>query len=157
QQTIQWRTSKDSVAAAVPGLNDVLLKMGQHVYGTPVLFNQWGSANAISATRPCFVLASGRLRVGTAGLDTATLNMYLSDPNFAYHTNDTLRIRVLEGATVLLDRDFTALGLGRQSTNSLGRVLFTVRSLSDTATTTNRIGRFYYSSSSGRLSLGLSG
>jgi hypothetical protein len=156
-QTVLWNNARDSIAAAVPGLNDVALSMGQHVFRTPVLFNNVGSANPFSATRPCFVLASGRLKAGSAGLDTATLSMLLSDPFFGYHTNDTLRIRILQGATVLVDRDFTALGMGSQITNSLGRVLYTVRSRLDTGTTTNRIGLFYYSSSSGRLLLLLSG
>lgn len=157
KQTVEWKTAKDSIAAAVPGLNDVILKMGQHIYRTPVAFNEKGSATALSAVRPCFVLANGRLKAGNPGLDSATLSMYLSDPNFAYHTNDTLRIRVLEGATVLVDRDFTALGQVKQSTNSLGKVIFAVKSSRDTASVTNRIGKFSYSNASGRLLLSLSG
>jgi hypothetical protein len=156
RQTLQWKTAKDTIPAVVPGLNDVILNMGQRIYRTPVLFNANGGANATAAVRPCFVLATGRLKAGTASLDAALLSMFLSDPNFAYHTNDTLRVRILEGATVLVDRDFTALGQVKQFTNTLGKVIFTVRSRLDTATPTNRIGRFYYTSSTGKLSLSLS-
>ncbi len=156
RQTLQWRTAKDTIAATVPGLNDVVLTMGAYVYRTPVAFNQVGSASPISAARPCFVLANGRMKVGNAGLDNALVNMLLSDPNLVYHTNDTLRIRVLEGTTVLVDRDFTALGQGKPFTNRLGKIIFTVRTRRDTATT-NRIGRFNYSNTNGRLLLSLSG
>jgi hypothetical protein len=156
KQTVQWKTGKDSLEAAVPGLNEVVLRMGQRIYRTPVFFNEKGGANPISAVRPCFVLANSKLKAGNAGLDTATLNMFLSDPNFSYQTNDTLRVRVLEGATVLVDRDFTALGQGQQSTNSLGNLLFTVKALSDTATT-NRISKFSYRNTNGKLLLSLSG
>jgi len=156
RQTLQWRTAKDSIAATVPGLNDVFLSMGQHIYRTPVSFDQTGSAKATSAVRPCFVLARGRLKVGAAGSDTATLSMLLSDPAFAYQTNDTLRIRILQGTTALVDRDFSALGQVHESTNRLGQVLVTMRALRDTATA-NRLRQFSFRSSTGNLSLSLSG
>jgi len=156
KQTIQWKTGKDSLAATVPGLYEVVLKMGQQIYRTPVRFNEKGVANPISAVRPCFVLEKGKLKVGNAGLDSATLNMLLSDASLVYQTNDTLRIRVLQGATVLVDRDFTALGQGQQSTNSLGELIFTVKASSDTATT-NRISKFSYKSAIGKIPLSLSG
>jgi hypothetical protein len=156
QQTIQWKTSKDSIAATIPGLHDVVLRMGQQSYRTAVHFNEKGGANPISAVRPCFVLAKGKLKIVDAGADSATLNMLLSDASFVYQTNDTLRIRILEGATVLVDRDFTALGQVRQSTDSLGKLVFNVKTLPDLATT-NRISKFSYLSSNGKLTLALSG
>jgi hypothetical protein len=156
KQTIQWKTGQDSIAATVPALYQVVLKMGEHSYRTAVRFNENGGANALSAVRPCFVLAKGTLKVGNAGLDTAKLNLLLSADSFVYQTNDTLRIQILEGATVLVDRDFTALGQVQHSINSLGKLIFTVKALSDTVTT-NRISRFSYRSSNGMLSLSLSG
>jgi hypothetical protein len=67
-----------------------------------------------------------------------------------------LRIRLLQDATVLVDRDFTALGVGLQTTDKFGKLVFTVKTLPDTATT-NRIGKFSYSSAKGKLALALSG
>ncbi|HXI50446.1 MAG TPA: hypothetical protein VNH84_03055, partial [Candidatus Saccharimonadales bacterium] len=67
-----------------------------------------------------------------------------------------LRIRLLQDTTVLVDRDFTALGVGLQSTNSSGKLVFTVKSLSDTSTT-NRVGKLSYKSTKGKLALSLSG
>jgi hypothetical protein len=155
RQLLQWRSSHDSIAATVPGLQDVALTMGSQVYRTTVTFDESGSANGLSSVRPCFVLAKGRLRLGKTGLDSATLGMLLSDASFVYQTGDTLRIRLLEGTTVLVDRDFTALGVGQQNTNRDGKIIFTVKTLADTATT-NRIRKFSYSSANGKLSLALS-
>ena len=156
KQLFHWKSSRDSIAATVPGLQNVAFTMGSQVYRTTVLFDASGSANGLSSVRPCFVLARGTLRVRKADLDSATLGMLLSDASFLYQTGDTLRIRLLEGTTVLVDRDFTALGVGEQITNNDGKVVFTVKTLADTATT-NRIGKFSYRSANGKLSLALSG
>ena len=82
--------------------------------------------------------------------------MLLSNPSFVYQTGDTLRIRLLEGTTVLVDRDFTAVGVGEQTTNNDGELVFTVKTLPDPATT-NRIVKFSYRSAKGKLLLALSG
>ena len=157
-QTLQWRSSRDNIAATVPGLYEVGLSLGSQFYSTAVRFNASGSANALSAVRPCFVLQTGRLVVGkTNNTDSATLGMLLSDASFVYQTNDTLRIRLLEDTNVLVDRDFTALGRVHVSTNSLGKLVFAVHTVPDpAATTTNRISQFSYSSANGRLLLALS-
>jgi hypothetical protein len=155
KQTIQWKTGKDSIAATVPGLYEVVLRMGSHSYRTAVHFDVNGGANAISAVRPCFVLEKGKLNVGNAGADSATLSLLLSDASFVYKTNDTLRIRLLEGATVLVERDFTALGQGQQSIDKFGKLVFSVKSLLD-ASTQNQIRRFSYSSAKGKMLVALS-
>jgi hypothetical protein len=130
--------------------------MGAQSYRTTVRFNASGSANALSSVRPAFVLAKATLRAGRAGLDSAILGLLLSDASFVYQTGDTLRIRLLQGATVLVDRDFTALGVGQQATDKFGKLVFTMKTPRDTATT-NRIGKFSYNSAKGKLSLTLSG
>jgi len=106
--------------------------------------------------RPAFVLAKGKLSVGNAGSDSATLGMLMSDASFLYNTGDTLRIRLLEGATVLVDRDFTALGVGQSGTDKNGRLVFTLKSVADTEVA-NVIKKFSYSSAKGKLALALSG
>jgi hypothetical protein len=156
KQVFQWKSGHDSIAATVPGWHNVVLNLGSEAFRTTVRFDQKGSANAFSSVRPCFVLAKGRLRVGQAGLDSALLGLLLSDASFVYETGDTLRIRLLQDTTVLVDRDFTALGVGLQSTNSSGKLVFTVKSLSDTSTT-NRVGKLSYKSTKGKLALSLSG
>ena len=155
KETLQWKTSKDSIAASVPGLYEVALTMGSQYFRTAVQFDAKGNANAMSAVRPCFVVANGNLRVSGASADSATLGMLLSDASFVYQTNDTLRIRLLESTNVLVDRDFTALGVVKVSTNKLGQFVFNVHTLPDAATT-NRISKFSYNSARGVLLLAMS-
>jgi hypothetical protein len=156
KQTLRWKFSHDTLEATVPGLQDVVLILGSKSYRTTVLFDENGSAKALASVRPCFVIAKGQLRVRSADPDSATLAMLLSDPGFIYQTGDPLRLRLLQGATVLLDRDFTALGAGQQSTNKDGKVVFTVKTTTDTETA-NRISKFSYVSATGKLSVVLAG
>ena len=155
KQSLSWKTSNDSLAATVPGIQMVVLKMGSRSYRTDVRFDTKGTATANSAVRPSFVLTKGKLSVGNAGSDSATLGVLLSDASFLYNTGDTLRIRLLEGATVLVDRDFTALGVGQSSTDKSGRLVFTLKTLADTEVT-DVIQKFSYNSGKGKLSLALS-
>ena len=157
KQTLQWKTSKDTIGATVPGLYEVGLSLGSQSYRTAVQFGATGSATAFSALRPCFVLQTGSLKVGTTNnTDSATIGMLLSDVSFVYQTNDTLRIRLLQDTNVLVDRDFTTLGQVHVSSNSLGKLAFALHTLPDPATT-NRVSKFSYSTTTGRLLLGLSG
>jgi hypothetical protein len=156
KQALSWKTGNDSLAATVPGVETVVLTMGSRSYRTGVNFDAKGTANAFSALRPSFVLAKGKLSVGNASNDVATLAMLLSDASFLYNTGDTLRIRLLEGATTLVDRDFTALGVGQSGTDKNGRLVFTLKTVADTEVA-NVIKKFSYSSAKGKLSLALSG
>jgi hypothetical protein len=156
KQTLRWKTGNDSIAATVPGLYDVILRMGSRSYRTTVQFDEKGMANAFSSVRPAFVLAKGKLSVGNDGGDSAALAMLLSDASFLYQTGDTLRIRLLEGATVLVDRDFTALGVGASKTDKSGKLVFAAKTLADTKVT-NVIKKFSYNSAKSKLAMALSG
>jgi len=156
KQALRWKSGNDSIATTVPGLHKVVLRIGSQSYRTPVGFDEKGKANARSAVRPSFVLTKGKLRVGNDGEDSAKLAMLLSDASFLYETGNTLRIRLLEGTTVLLDRDFTALGEGVSGTDKSGTLVFTVKTLSDTEDV-DVIKKFSYRSAKGKLSLALAG
>jgi hypothetical protein len=156
KQTFQWKSGYDSIDTTVPGFDNVVFSLGSQSYRTTIHFDAKGSANALASVRPCFVLAKGTLRVGRPGLDLAVLSMLLSDASFLYETGDILRIRLLQDATVLVDRDFTALGVGRQLTDRFGKLVFIAKTIPDTATT-NRMGRFSYNSAKGKLSVMLLG
>jgi Putative Ig domain len=155
KEMLRWSSSRDSLTATVPGLQTVALTLDSQIYRTTVLFDERGRANAFSSVRPCFVVANGKLRLRSAGLDSATLGMLLSNSSFFFEPADTLRIRILQEATVLMDRDFTALGVVKQTTAKDDSLVFTVKTLKDTETT-NRIDRFFYNSAKGKLSLALS-
>lgn len=156
RQTLQWSSSRDTIAATVPGLQTVALSLGLQPYRTTVNFDERGRANAFDSVRPCFVLATGKLRLRSDGTDSATLAMLLSNSSFLFETGDTLRIRLLQDATVLLDRDFTALGVVKPTAGKDGALVFNLKTIKDTETT-NRIDRFSYSGAKGKLSLALSG
>jgi hypothetical protein len=156
KQALIWASRNDSIAATVPGMQMVVLTMGSRSYRTSVQFDENGKANAFSSVRPAFVLTKGTLNVGNDGEDSATLAMLLSDASFLYETGDTLRIRLLEDAIVLADRDFTALGQGTSKTDKSGALVFTVKTSSDTEVT-NVIRKFSYNSAKGKLSLALAG
>jgi hypothetical protein len=155
KQSLKWRSSRDTIVATVPGQQNVALTLGSQSYGTTVLFDERGRANAFSSQRPCFVVASGNLRLRSAALDSATLGMLLSNSSFIFEAGDMLRIRLLQDAAVLLDRDFTALGTVTQTTAADDTLVFTVKTLADTATT-DRIDQFSYNSAKGKLSLTMS-
>jgi hypothetical protein len=156
KQTVQWSSSRDTIAATVPGLQSVALTLGLQPYRTTVNFDERGRANAFSSVRPSFVLANGKLKVRGADSDSATLGMLMSNPSFIFETGDMLRIRLLQEATVLLDRDFTALGEVKQTTATDGALVFVVKTIKDTETA-NRIDKFSYNSAKGKLSVALSG
>ncbi len=156
KQSLRWASRNDTLAATAPGIHNVVLRIGSRSYRTAVRFDEKGKATAISAVRPCVVLTKGALSVGNDGADSATLGLLLSDESFLYETGDMLRIRLLEGATVLVDRDFTALGQGVTKPDKTGTLVFTVTTLADTEVT-NVIKKFSYNSAKGKLSLALSG
>ena len=57
------------------------------------------------------VLSKGSLSLKGPGLDAAKLSLLLGRPELCLRAGvSTLRVRILDGATELLDRDFTALG-----------------------------------------------
>lgn len=156
KQLFQWKTSRDTLDVTVPGLHDVVFTLGSQSYRTAVRFDLKGGANGLSPVRPCFILSKGTLRVGRNGLDSVAFSMLLNDPNFLFETGDTLRFRLLQDATVLVDRDFTALGAGTVSTNKLGILVFTAKTLPDAAIT-NRIAKFSYHSGKSKMTLMMTG
>jgi hypothetical protein len=83
--------------------------------------------------------------------------LLLADPNFAYEAQTSpLRIRILDGANVLLDRDFTALGdVAKVTTDArTGALVFQFKTLRDEAPA-DRIAKFAYHSGKGTMSLSL--
>jgi len=83
KQSLQWKSSRDTIAATVPGQQNVSLILGSQSYRTTVFFDERGIANAFSSLRPCFVLAKGSLKLRSAGLDSATFGMLLSNASFS--------------------------------------------------------------------------
>lgn len=156
KQTLKWASKNDTLDATAPGVHLVVLKLGSSIFRTNVRFDEKAKASALSSVRPAFIVAKGKLGVGFDGEDAAKLSMLLGDESFLYETGDTLRIRILEGTTVLVDRDFTALGEGQSATDKSGKLIFRLKTIADTEVT-DVIKKFSYKSDKGKLSLALSG
>ncbi len=158
KQTLSWSTKNDTFTETVPGILTQIVTIGDRGYRLLLSFDDDGAFHpALDFERPAFVLRSGKLTKKGPGEDSAKLSLLLADPNFAYEAQTSqLRIRILEGATVLLDRDFTALGdVANVTTDDrTGAFVFAFKTLKDAATT-DRIAKFAYQSEKGTLPLAL--
>jgi hypothetical protein len=158
RQTIAWSTSDDTFTETVPGVLSQRVNLGDEGWRLLMRFDEKGGFRPAGAfERPAFVLSQGSISVDGPGQDSAKLTLLLADPNLSYEGGvSTLRIRILDGATELMDRTFTALGgpakLGVDS--NTGRTTYAFRTLSDTELT-DRVA-LGYSSSKGAMKLSLS-
>jgi hypothetical protein len=84
------------------------------------------------------------------------LAVYLADPSFRYESGaSTLRVRILDGATTIVAKDFTALGTGITRTDpSTGATVYRVKAGKDPAYT-NQLSKFAFLSAKGKLTLNL--
>ena len=160
KQTIAWTTKADTISEVVPGVLVQTVTIGPRGYRLLLTFDENGAFHpALDFERTAFVVRTGKLTKKGPGDDSAKLSLLLADPNFAYEAQTSpLRIRLLEGTTVLLDRDFTALGdVANVTTDArTGSLVFAFKTLKDTAET-DRIVKFNYQSGSGKMTLGLAG
>ena len=158
RQALSWSTGSDTFTDTVPGVLTQTVAIGDHAYRLKLRFDERGGFRPTGGyERPAFVLSQGSISVDGPGEDSAKLTLLLADPNFSYEGGvTTLRIRILDGATELLDRDFTALGgVAKVGTDSnTGRTTYSFRTLSDTELT-NRVS-LGYSSSKGAMKVSLS-
>ena len=159
RQSLAWSTGDDTFTETVPSDLSQTVTLGDDVYRLLLRFDEKGGFRpALAFQRTAFVLSQGSLSVDGPGLDSAKLTLLLADPNFSYEGGvSTLRIRILDGATELMDRDFTALGgVAKQGVDSnTGRLTFAFKTLSDAALT-DRVS-MGYSSSKGAMKVSLSG
>lgn len=158
KQTLAWSTSSDTLAETVPGVLSQTVKLGDDTFAVKLRFDEKGGFRpALAFERTVFVLSKGTIGLKGPGLDSAKLSLLLADPNFSYEGGvSTLRVRILDGATVLLDRDFSALGApaSEKLDANTGKLTYTLKTLPD-AELTNKIA-MGYSSSKGGMKLTLS-
>jgi len=157
KQILAWSTSKDTFTETVPGVLTETVSIGAAAYRLPLRFDDRGSFRpALDFDRAAFVLAKGAIVVRGPGLDQVKLTLLLADQNLSYEEGvTTLRVRVLEGATVLFDRDFTALGgPEKEGTDKrTGKPIFAFKTLKDTGLT-DRV-KMAFASSKGTMKLAL--
>jgi hypothetical protein len=158
RQALSWSTGSDTFSETVPGVLSQRVTLGDSRWRLLLRFDDRGGFRPTGGfERPAFVLSQGSLSVEGPGLDSAKLTLLLGDPNFSYEGGvSALRLRILEGATELMDREFTALGgpakLGTDKVT--GKTTYAFRTLSDTELT-DRIS-LGYSSGKGAMKVGLS-
>ena len=158
RQVVSWGTSSDTLTEVVPGVLSHMVVIGDRPYRLLLSFDaKGGLKSALAFERTAFVLSAGSLKVEGPGLDAAKLSLLLSDRALSYVGGvSTLRMRILDGATVLFDRDFTALG--GPATNGVdsrtGKPTIAFKTLTDLSLT-DRIA-LQYSSSKGAIKLSLS-
>jgi len=158
KQTLTWSTKNDTIAETVPGVLSQTVTLGDNAWRVLLRFDDKGKFKpALTYERTVFVLVKGSIAVHGSGSDTAKLALLLADPNFAYEAGvSTLRIRILDDATVLLDRDFTALGgVAKQGIDKhTSRPWVSFKTLSDDAQI-DRVA-MSYASNKGTMTLNLS-
>jgi hypothetical protein len=158
KQTLKWVVKGDTIAESVPSTLRHAAILGGRGYRLDEAFDAKGIFKpALAYRRRSFVASKGAIAAGVAGKDSVKLSLLLGDPAFTYDPGvSVLRFRMLDGATVLLDRDFTLLGTGSQGTDkATGAPVYSVKSLKDTATV-DRVAKFAFASAKGKMSLALS-
>lgn len=157
-QTLSWATKNDTIAETVPGVLTQTVTIGSRGYRLPLTFDERGAVHpALDIERAAFVVRTGKLTVKGPGDDSAKLSLLLADPAFSYEAQTSvLRIRLLDGATALVDRDFTLLGgAAKVTTDSrTGSLVYAFKTLRDAATS-DRIAKFSYQSGRGAMTLAL--
>ena len=158
KQTIQWSSKKDTLAETLPGLFDHDAVIGSRGYRLGLQFDEGGNFRApFGLDRVAFVLYSGKIKVAAPGKDNAKLSMLLYDPNFFYDPNlaPELRIRILDGTSVVFERDFSALGEVSIGTDKrTGQVTWSLKTTKDVADV-DRISKFAFASAKGKLTLSI--
>jgi hypothetical protein len=158
KQALKWSTKSDTITEGVPGVFRQTLVLGSKTYRLLEQFDEKGGFKAPTGyRRPAFVLVKGAMTAGVAGDDSAKLALLLADPALVYDPGvSTLKVRILDGATVLLDRDFTALGAAKITfDNNTGATIYAIKTLKDELAVVDQVKKFSYSSKTGKMQLAL--
>jgi len=148
KQTLDWTVTRDNISETIPATLRQITILGGRGYRLDELFSAKGVFQpALAYRNTAFVVANGTLKGGAPGKGSASLAGFLADPNFHYESGvSVLRVRLLNGATEILSKDFTTLGRG------------TARQLKATKdpAATNTLSRFVLVIPKGTVSLKLS-
>lgn len=156
KQDIKWKTGKNTLETGVPSTPQLDFRLGSKVYRMELEVDDAGRFKAPNGfRRPSFVVQKGKLRVDGGGIDSAKLKLLLADSSFVYQQGiSQLRVRILDDLTVLVDRDFSDLGLVTESTESSGAIRYKLKSLPDESLF-DTIRKFKFDTKTGKLSLNL--
>jgi len=159
KQTLTWSVKGDTISETVPATLRHITIVGGRGYRLDEAFDPKGVFKpALAYRKTAFVVSKGALKAVAAGKDWVKFSLYLADPNFHYESGvSTLRVRILDGANEILSKDFTAFGTGTTRTDrETGATVYKVKASKDPADT-DRLSKFVFLSSKGKMTLELSG
>ncbi len=153
KQVIVLSTKKDAIPDSVPGVLRHTLILGNKGYKLDLFFDSKGKFTPTSGYRKTAFVVD-KAKVSTKG--TLVLLMLLGDPSFTYTSGTSImRFRMLNGATVLVDKTFTDLVSSKESTDGrTGGTVFKLKGSKDAAAS-NTLSKFSYLSSKGKLILAM--
>ncbi len=158
KQTYKWSVKGDTIAEEVPATLRHATTIGGRGYRLDEVFDAKGVFKpALGYRRTAFVAAKGAVSALGAGKDSVKLALLLGDQNFAYESGVTLlRVRLLDGTTELLSKEFTLLAEGTTGTDrGTGATVHKLKGLKD-PDPANRLAKFAFASASGKMTLALS-
>lgn len=155
KQTLKWLVKAATLTETLPGVLRQTFLVGARGYRVDAFIDLPGKlAVPAGLRRAAFVVSKASVVVAGGGKDSASVSFLLADPAFAYEPGvSTLRVRVLDGASTVLDRDFTALGTGTVG-NATGSTAYKLKSAADTAAA-NRVAKFKFTGANGKGTIAL--
>lgn len=158
KQTLKWSVKNGTFTDTVPSTLRHTTIVGGRGYRLDEAFSEKGSFKpALAYRRKAFVVTKGAITALGAGNDSISLSLLLADPGFAYESGvSVLRFRLLEGATELVDREFTLLGTATEGEDrATGATTYKLKTTSD-PDEANRVSKFTFQSSKGKMSFSFS-
>ena len=145
KQTLSWSIVKAALTETLPGTLTEQITVGSRGYRLQTFVEPPGKLIVPRGLRRAsFVASKARIAVSGPAKDAATISFLLDDPAFTYESGiSTLRVRLLEGATVLADRDFTALGTATVDATRTGSQAYKMRIAPD-GDVSPRVAAFSY-------------
>jgi hypothetical protein len=163
KQTFQWTVGSDTLTDAVA---DAVLRrttvIGARGFRLDLAFDGAGAYKpALACRRTAFVCAKGTLSAAGAGKDAAKLTLYVADPALAgidYTPNATeVRVRILNGTTVVHEREFGASVTGSFVLDGGEPVALNCKAVKDPGDETGRVAKFVLAGTTGKVTLSLAG
>lgn len=138
KQTLKWNVSKATLTETLPSVLVQSVLIGARGYRMEAFVDEPGKLVVPrDLRRSAFVVSNATIHTAGNGKDTVSIGFLLADPAFVYEQGvSTLRVRLLDGLDVLLDRDFTALGTAVVGEGA-GSVVFKLKATADDATATH--------------------
>ena len=159
-ETIAITSTSDTFTDTFPNTLRNTVMLGDRGYKLDEFFDIKGVFTPTSGYRKtAFVVAKAAVTAGKGpNLDSATFNMLLADPAFAYIPGSSdleFRVIISDTSLVAIDKVFTSLVTSKTTTDKkTGVTLFKLTSSKD-ATTPNTLTKFSYDSKTGKVTLSL--